>query len=170
MLKYLFIIVLAILIVILIISIIFKSRSMLMMSLILFIIYFIILVFQFKKLFMPDFIEMVDKNWSIQLPKPVNIEEIYNSRDSFHGDGMSFHILYYSSNKSPELLSSLNWTKDNTKLYATAFNFFKDNEIISNLNANNKPLAYYKCFSEKEYILLLYDTSLLKLYVIQSYV
>lgn len=174
MINYLLILLISlfILFLVLIFSIIFRDNRIIKISAASVIIVTIITVLLFKKLFMPSFLGTIEFNWDIKLPKPVKIEEIYNSRGGFHGDGDSYYLLHYSQKKSNELISSLNWKKEDVLAYNKAKAFIKGlqvNGCVTDLNFENKPLTIYKRKARSDYVILLYDSINYKLYIIESY-
>ena len=60
---------------------------------------------------MRDYTNIIKLNWWIQIPKEANVEEIYSkdSWESFHWDGIRYHVYSYENEEVVE--SMVNWLK-----------------------------------------------------------
>ena len=60
---------------------------------------------------MRDYTNIIKLNWWIQIPKEANVEEIYSkdSWESFHWDGIRYHVYSYENEEVVE--SMVNWLR-----------------------------------------------------------
>ena len=60
---------------------------------------------------MRDYTDIIKLNWWIQIPKEANVEEIYSkdSWESFHWDGIRYHVYSYENEEVVE--SMVNWLR-----------------------------------------------------------
>ena len=60
---------------------------------------------------MRDYTNIIKLNWWIQIPKEANVEEIYSkdSWESFHWDGIRYHVYSYENEEVVE--SMVNWIR-----------------------------------------------------------
>jgi len=60
---------------------------------------------------MRDYTNIIKLNWWIQIPKEANVEEIYSkdSWESFHWDGICYHVYSYKNEEVVE--SMVNWLR-----------------------------------------------------------
>lgn len=116
-----------------------------------------------------SYTQIIDMNWSIELPN--SYEEIYyiDSGASFHGDGERYAIFRYT--EESEIKQSVNWENNkNTSIE------METGKILSMLNVSNenmpdfqKNYKYYtkvKQDASKIYLILFPDTK--KLYVFED--
>lgn len=116
-----------------------------------------------------SYTEIINMNWSIELPKPY--EEIYSidSGPSFHGDGERYHIFDYKNKDDIEL--SLKW-KDDKNLSMES----KIGEVLDNLSVSQEYMpkfeSKYQYYSKREQdsstIYLIFIPDIKRLYVIED--
>ena len=86
-----------------------KKKLMWIISWIALIILILFGFFAYKE--MRNYTNIIKLNWWIQIPKEANVEEIYSkdSWESFHWDGIRYHV--YSYEDEEEIESMIDWQK-----------------------------------------------------------
>ena len=86
-----------------------KKKLMWIISWIALIILILFGFFAYKE--MRDYTNIIKLNWWIQIPKEANVEEIYSkdSWESFHWDGIRYHVYSYENEEVVE--SMVNWLR-----------------------------------------------------------
>lgn len=76
-----------------------------------------------------SYTEVVNENWSIELPKPKQELVSFDSGASFQGDGDRYHVFQYGDNA--KLMSSLNWTDSRDEVMEAEVTKVIDRLIVS---------------------------------------
>lgn len=123
-----------------------------------------------------DYSEVIHENWGISLPGEARCSEIY-SRDSgasFQGDGIRYHVFSYK--KTAPVKEMLSWQRAERetryhKHYSDAAGEWLDEiEVPSKDRPDyNECLYWYDSQEDGSEIIILWDKSESRLYVIESF-
>ena len=130
---------------------------------------------------MRDYTDIIKLNWWIQIPKEANVEEIYSkdSWESFHWDGIRYHVYSYENEEVVE--SMVNWLRphsDTVVVPTVSYDSYME-AIINRLNelkiddeyslniTDFESFYYEKQEDNSEIIIIKYKKKIL--YVIESF-
>lgn len=123
-----------------------------------------------------DYTHVIKENWNISIPSDSDYSEVYskNSRSSFNGDGVHYHVFTYKNEEPIEKMFS--WKKDQGETiyddnYIDATNKWLD-EI--NILAISRPqhtdcVYWYKSHEDHSEIIILWNKKEKRLYVVESF-
>ena len=130
-----------------------------------------------------DYTNIINLNRWIQIPKEANVEEIYSkdSWESFHGDGIRYHVYVY---ENEEIVNSmLDWNDEKDTTEPTAFHGSYSEALlawIEELNMSDEDLEqyFYKIDSsnflyrkkeDNSEIFIIQSASEKRLYILESF-
>ena len=131
-------------------------------------------VVMFKNLFMKTYVETLNLNWNISLPKPDKQINILDSGGSFKGNKESIKKLEYSQDDIKRIKEEANWNKSNEyivydmkKFYNESNNKLKKKDL--DIGNSNDFLCLHR-FKNKEndWITMLLDEKNREVYVFES--
>lgn len=144
------------------------KKLMMFLIVILLVIVLIITVVFYGNINKP-YTEIINSNWSIELPN--SYKEIYSidSGASFHGDGERYHIFEYKNKKDIDIL--LNWENNKNIAIESAIEKVLNNLNVAQVNRPNFKDEYKYYFkagddSSKVYFIFVPNTKML--YVIED--
>ena len=144
------------------------KKLIIFLIVILLVVVFLITIFFWGNINNP-YTEIINLNWSIELPN--SYKEIYSidSGASFHGDGERYHIFEYDNKKDVNI--SLNWKNNKNAAIESAIENVLNNLNVSQVNRPNLEVEY-KYYSKTEddssKIYLIFVPNTKKLYVIED--
>ena len=127
---------------------------------------------------MNDYTNIIKLNRWIQIPKEANVEEIYSkdSWESFHWDGIRYHVYSYENQEVVE--SMLDWVNALHMVPENYWGLFEPVDIrLDELDVETKysptitqvVRAYYKKQQDNSEILILLNDIEKKLYIFESF-
>lgn len=123
-----------------------------------------------------DYSTTIKANWGFGLPSKAHYSEVYSkdSGASFHGDGIRYHIFSYKEEKP--IAEMFDWSDEEEK---TIFNSSYQEAITEWLNSIAVPseevpdyakcLYWYEAQDDKSEIIVLWDASSKRIYVVESF-
>lgn len=123
-----------------------------------------------------DYSTTLNANWGFRLPSKAHYSEVYSkdSSASFHGDGIRYHIFSYKEEKPVNEL--FNWSANEEK---TVFNLSYQEAITEWLNSIDVPteelpdyskcLYWYESQDDNSEIIVLWDASSKRIYIVESF-
>lgn len=122
-----------------------------------------------------NYVESLNTNWSLNLPKAQKELKVLDSGSSFFGDGEDVVILQYSKEKLLDIKKELKWEKcnkyivgDMQKFYSNNKESYKKESLV--LDNNNKYLYFHKFENDNyDWITFLLDERENCIYVFESH-
>lgn len=123
-----------------------------------------------------DYSTTLKANWGFSLPSKAHYSEMYSkdSGASFHGDGIRYHIFSYKEEQP--VTEIFDWRNDEEK---TIFNSSYQEAIAEWLNSIDVPseefpnysecLYWYESQDDNSEIIVLWDGSSKRIYVVESF-
>ena len=123
-----------------------------------------------------DYSTTLNANWGFSLPSEAHYSQVYSedSGASFHGDGIRYHIFSYKEEKPVNEM--FDWSDKEER---TIFNASYQDAIVEWLNSINVPsekfpnyaecLYWYESQDDNSEMIVLWDASLKRIYIVESF-
>lgn len=123
-----------------------------------------------------NYSKLLYENWGIKIPATAHCRQIYemDSGPSFHGDGIRYHIFSYKN--EDDIKDMLAWRSDEgitifNQSYSEAVNAWLDRITVSYSHRPNynECCYWYQTKDDNSEVLVLWDKSQSKLYIVESF-
>lgn len=125
---------------------------------------------------MNNYSHVLRMNWKFSLPYSARLTEIYSqdSGPSFHGDGIRYHVFSYQNQEPIKEMCDWKTTQQRTiyyESYLEAVQEWLDGiDVPSNERPNCKECVFgYNFKEDNSEIIMLWDKSRYKLYIVESF-
>ncbi|MBE6114723.1 MAG: hypothetical protein E7191_06540 [Erysipelotrichaceae bacterium] len=125
----------------------------------------------------PSYSSVLESNWDVSLPVKAVLTEVYSKQteDSFHGDGIRYHIYSYRYEDYIDLMFAWSSNERKTIYYSslseTASAWLDEIEVP----ITERPKYYacsnwYRSQSDNSEIIIFWDSEINMLYIIESFI
>lgn len=124
-----------------------------------------------------SYANVLKANWNIKLPKTL-IKEIFNAREgqSFHGDGIRYHIFFYKEENENEINQLFDWTTEEKEtIYYSSYsesvnNWLSEIKVFQENYPNYADCKYwYHRHDDNSEIIVIWNSKENRLYIAESF-